>query len=550
MRSFRPGGLMETILRVALRAAMGVAIAVVLWAPGAAWADAKLCSEFRNNIIRMENESVRPPGWFNLDTYLRLLYKADCVDHPTAAPELEYWYDIHGNSTGVVAGSGVPRPKDGAYTTTEEIGTECAGEDPGNPSMCALLKGVEKACANARDDRQARLCRGMGMDTSMRTPPPKGDELPPMKVALDGGPFELDPACMGALSSFGNDLALDDSRAADRPGWLDTMRNHCPDFLAALERRTGANAAQDPAKFWPAFGQLLLSGFAPPGSAQKPIGSVTSDPGFREMCRQAKNNMDTCEQRQNNMRSIGTDDVGTASQAGAFNSCRILYGQVYAMCNSSDLAAQRLASRLPKPPPPARPVQQATAPAANPGQSRSPPSGAPGMTPQCQALVRNYVAAAQANDGAKSVADYNALKRAGGCNVLDKVDRTPAPAPAGPDPRFVSRGATPLLNQTVTPCDQSPDQCAADLAQLKAGTSPEAVAAMVGNAIGIGLQLGTMMGNAMLSGMPSPAVGAGRTSDMSSIGNRPVRSTYGQGSPYRPAPPSSPSTITGTIGSH
>jgi hypothetical protein len=73
---------------------------------------------------------------------------------------------------------------------------------------------------------------------------------------------------------------------------------------------------------------------------------------------------------------------------------------------------------------------------------------------------------------------------------------------------------------------------------------------MVGNAIGVGLQLGTMMGNAMLSGMPSPTVGAGRTTDMSSIGNRPVRSTYGQGSPYRPAPPSSPSTITGTIGSH
>jgi hypothetical protein len=546
---------MAPILRVSLRAAIGVAIAAVLLAPGAAWADAKLCSEFRNNIIRMENESVRPPGWFNLDTYLRLLYKADCVDFPTAAPELEYWYDIHGNSTGVVAGPGAPRPKDGAYTTTEEIGTACAGEKPGNPSMCALLKGVEKTCAAPRDDRQAKLCRWSLIDTGTRTPPPKGDELPPMKVALDGGPFELDPACMGVLTSFGNDLALDDSRAADRPGWLGTMQSHCPDLLAALERRTGAKAQKNPAQFWPDFGQLLLSGFAPPGPTQQPIGSITADPGFREMCRQAKNNMDTCEKRQNNMRSVGTDDVGTTSQAGAFNSCRILYGQVYAMCNSSDLAAQRLASRLPKPPPPpAKPVQQATAPAANPGQSRSPPSGAPGMSPQCQALVRNYVAAAQANDGAKSVADYNALKRAGGCGVLDKVDRAPAPAPVGPDPRFVSRGTTPLLDQTVTPCDQSPQECAANVAQLKAGTSPEAVAAMVSNAIGIGLQLGSMMGNAMLSGMPSapsagPSFGGGRTTDMSSIGNRRVRSTYGQGSPYQTPPPSQPSTITGT-GSH
>jgi hypothetical protein len=153
----------------------------------------------------------------------------------------------------------------------------------------------------------------------------------------------------------------------------------------------------------------------------------------------------------------------------------------------------------------------------------------------------------------KSVADYNALKRAGGCGVLDKVDRPPPAAPAGPDPRFVSRGATPLVDQAVTACDQSPDACAAQIAQLKAGTSPEAAAALVSNAIGIGLQLGTMMGNAMMAGVPSNptlgggyTTGTGRTTDMSSIGNRRVRSTYGQGSPDRPAPPSSPSTVTDT----
>jgi hypothetical protein len=540
---------MDRILRLALRAAIGVAAAIAVLLPASARADAKLCGEFRQNIIRMENESVRPPGWFNLDTYLRLLYKADCVDHPTDAAEPEYWYDIHGNPTGVPA-TAKDRPDAGAYTTTESIGTACAGEDPGNPSMCALLKRVANVCASPRDDRQAKLCRWSLIDTGTRTPPAKGDELPPMKVALDGGPFELDPACMNVLSRFGSDLAIDEAGAANRPGWLDTMQSHCPDFLAALERRTGASAQKSPAQFWPAFGQLLLSGFAPPAPQPHSLNSITADPGFREMCRQANNNMKICEQRQNNMRSYGTDNVGTASQAGAFNECRIMYGQVYAMCNSTEQAAQRLASHLPRPPLPAQPIQQATAPASNPGQSRAPPSAASGMSPQCQALVQNYIAAAQANDAAKSVAGYNALKRAGGCGVLDKVDRTPAPAPTGPDPRFVSRGATPLLDQTVTPCDRSPDECAANLAQLKAGTSPEAVAAMVGNAIGIGLQLGSMMGNAVMMGVPSaPVVGTGRTTDMSSIGNRPVRSTYGQGAPYRPAPPSQPSTITG-IGSH
>jgi len=529
-----------------IRAVLAVLAAIILSVPGVARADAKLCGQFRQNIIRMENESVRPPGWFNLDSYLRLLYKADCIDHPTAAPELEYWYDIHGNSTGVVAGPGAPRPKEGAYTTTEEIGTACAGENPGNPSMCALLKGVAKTCANPREERQAKLCRWSLIDTGHAPTPPKGEELPPMKVALDGGPFELDAACMGVLSSFGNDLALDDARAADRPGWLNTMQSHCPDLLAALERRTSANAEKDPTRFWPAFGQLLLSGFAPAGSEPRPVGSVTADPGFREMCRQAKNNMDTCEHRQNNMRSMGTDNVGTISQAGAFNQCRILYGQVYAMCNSSDLAAQRLAARLPRQSPPAPAKVPATASAEGAGgQSRMPPPAAPGMSAQCQALVRNYVAAAQANNGAKSVADYNALKRAGGCGVLDQVDRPPPAVAAGPDPRFVSRGATPLVDQAVTACDQSSDTCEAQIAQLKAGTSPEAAAALVSNAIGIGLQLGTMMGNAMMAGVPSaPAIGAGRTmgtgrtTDMSSIGNRPVRSTYGQGSPgpSRPAP--------------
>ncbi len=527
----------------------GAIAAAIILLPALARADAALCREFRDNIIRMEApQSVRPPGWFNLDTYLRLLYKADCIDHPTAAPEAEYWYDIHGNSTGVPVAPDVPRPADGAYATTSEIGAACAGEKPGNPSMCALLKGVEKSCGNPVDEHARRTCKMLLGDTATGNTvrPPPGEDLPPIAVSLPGGPFQLDAACLGVLSSFGNDLALDDSGVSNRAGWLATMQSHCPDFLDALQRRTGLSATRDPAHFWPEFGQLLLSGFAPPGADTRTIGDVSADPGFRRMCRDADSKMKTCELRQSNMRSADYNGpVGTTSQAGAFNECRILYGQVLAMCSSTQLAAQRLASQLP----PVSPQASANPPrSASPGaggQSRPPPGTASGPSPRCQKLVQNYIAAAQANDGPNAMAGYAALKQAGGCGVLDKVDRPASPAS---DPRFIARSATPMIDQTVSRCDEAPDECAAIVRQLQAGTSPEAAAAVISNAIGIGLQLGAMMGSAALSSVPTPIGPSGRTTDMSSIGNRAVRSTYGQGSPLRPAPQGRPSDITGTTG--
>jgi hypothetical protein len=173
------------------------------------------------------------------------------------------------------------------------------------------------------------------------------------------------------------------------------------------------------------------------------------------------------------------------------------------------------------------------------------------MSPQCQQLVSNYVAAAQANDGTRALAGYNALKGAGGCGVLAKVDRPPPVVSSVDD--LPSRGATPLSDQVIGGCARAQDGCAAQARQLQAGTSPAAQAAMIGNAIGIGLQLGGMMANGMAAGMPqgggNVAVPSGG-SNMNSIGNRPLQSTYGQGAPtYQPRPPTSPSTITG-IGTH
>ena len=167
-------------------------------------------------------------------------------------------------------------------------------------------------------------------------------------------------------------------------------------------------------------------------------------------------------------------------------------------------------------------------------------------------LVQNYVQAAQANDGSRALAGYNSLKAAGGCGVLDKVDR-PMPqeaAPAQGDARFAPpRGPTPLSDSTVGACDLSPAECAARVQQLGLGISAQAKAAVMSNAIGIGLQLGTMMGSAMTLGVQAGSVGGGGGggggTNMNSIGPGPVRSTYGQGAPARPGPPASQSTITG-----
>jgi hypothetical protein len=50
----------------------------------------------------------------------------------------------------------------------------------------------------------------------------------------------------------------------------------------------------------------------------------------------------------------------------------------------------------------------------------------------------------------------------------------------------------------------------------------------------------------MPAGAPGSVGGAGRGTNMNSIGNKPVHSTYGQGAPSRPPPPQAPSDITGT----
>jgi hypothetical protein len=175
----------------------------------------------------------------------------------------------------------------------------------------------------------------------------------------------------------------------------------------------------------------------------------------------------------------------------------------------------------------------------------------PPMSDRCRGLMQNLVTAAKANDGPGAKASYDSLQQAGGCGVVPASGAS-APAPQA-DPRFVSRGDTPMIDQTFGACDQQPERCNEIADQLKEGTSPAAVAALYANAIGIGLQLGAEMAQGVAAAqqlnaprsMPMPSA---RQTDMRSLAAPPIRNGVGQGAPtytYRPQQNSN-SDITGT----
>ena len=516
------------------------------------------CAKLRADIIDLDARSSTLPGYLDLRATLGGLYVRLC-DRPTAERAAEFWYDLDGHKLG---SAGTGRPPGGAFIATEAVARACA--TAGNPSMCAMLRGSTGMCPDAPDPETRKACVALSAyPTSIEeegAPP-----LPPITVLLAGKPYQVAAECADTLANLATspDIRGDSLRARlRRELMLDQIRTSCPQFLAALEGRLGANAESNPDAFWPALKRLAEAGFGPPGAASAaPAQTAYRDPGFQKMCTQAKANRDICEQRQRNMGPVGANTHGRSGQAGAFGACAALYGAVANMCTQSEARAVAPPPARQPAPPPAVQKGQPPAPPAKPADtttaSRPPPAPNPGSTlsPQCQQLVSNYVAAAQANDGPTALAGYNALKQAGGCGVLAKVDRAPPaqpqPPPTGPDPRFATRGATPLSDATMKSCDDSPEACAARVRQLKAGTSPEAVAALWANAIGIGLDLGAAMAGGLAAGMPAGTPGyaggvSGGGSNMNSIGNKPVRSTYGQGAPTRPPPPQPQSDITGT----
>jgi hypothetical protein len=535
---------------LALAVAWGILLAGIVSPPPASADSGSNCAKLRADIIDMDARSSTLPGYLDLRATLGGLYARLC-DRPTAERAAEFWYDLDGHKLGPAAAG---RPPGAAFVATEAVGRACA--TAGNPSMCAMLRGSTGMCPDAPDPETRKACVAFSAyPTSIEeegAPP-----LPPITVLLAGKPYQVAAECADTLANLATspDIQGDSLRnRLRRELMLDQIRTSCPQFLATLEGRLGANAETNPEVFWPALKRLVEAGFGPPGAAgAAPTQTAYRDSGFQRMCTQAKANRDICEQRQRNMGPVGANTHGRGGQAGAFGDCAALYGAVANMCTQTEaraIAPPPAKQSAPQPavqkgPPPAQPAKPADATTA----SRPPPAPSAGSTlsPQCQQLVSNYVAAAQANDGPMALAGYNALKQAGGCGVLAKVDRAPPPQPqaAGPDPRFATRGATPLSDATMKACDDSPEVCAARVRQLKAGTSPEAVAALWANAIGIGLDLGAAMAGGLAAGVPAGGVGSGG-SNMNSIGNKPVRSTYGQGAPSRPPPPQPQSDITGT----
>jgi hypothetical protein len=507
----------ETVLprrrkvRCVLFVAITLCTAVIAMPSREARADAQSCIDLRAKIVAMDATSSNLPGYLPLRAQLASLYKRLCSgDSPTQAQE--YWYSLDGKKLGPVEKG---RPDKAAYATTDNIGRACASAV--NPSMCALSHGAFSLCANPPDAETTAGCKVLGAyptvsDSEIGSDAPP---LPPLTVTLDGQSFTLPTDCANVLANIAEDppenrqkqhvslryKMLDQNR-------IEILQGSCPDFLAALEHRLGRSAAQDPSQFWPALYPVVTASFPPPGAV------ASASPAMPlAICEEAQSNMNMCKQRWNEMGAVGEASHGTSGQAAAFRDCYLLYEKVVGMCRISNKSLPR----------------------------SSPQTAQSGLSPQCQTLVQNYIAAAQANDGPKALAGYHALKQAGGCGVLGKVDRpmptTSADAPSVDDPRFVSRGATPLSDAVVGGCDAAPDVCAARVRELRAGVSPEAIAALYSNAIGIGLELGTMMGNAMLSGVPTTGgFIAGGGTNMNSIGNRPVRHTYGQGSPARQAP--------------
>jgi hypothetical protein len=494
------------------------------------------CADLRNNIAAMDAQSNAMPGYLGLRVQLASIYNRLCGSSP--AQRAEYWYTIDGKKLGPVdAGN---RPANAAYAATADVGDQCAGA--ANPSMCALAAGAFGNCKAPPSDLQS-ACAVMGgygdpADTVAAT---GGDPLPDAKLTIGGKTYDVPNACAQALARVGDG------------GRSHNVIKTCPDdLLAALGQAEGKDAAVDPTAFLNGLGPLLNKGFAPPGAAPKG--------GFDQaFCAQMQNNAQVCKQRQDNMVScvptgnpqqpcLPQDNTNMSGQAGAFGDCYKLYSSFAGMCRMNVNQRPQIAkASLPKPPPPPAPKP------APPPQAQPQAPQQPQMSAQCQQLVSNYVSAAQANDGPRALAGYNALKNAGGCGVLAKVDRPmPQAAPAAPadDPRFVARGATPLSDQVVGGCNASPAECQRRVQQLRAGVSPEAQAAIFMNAVSIGLQLGATMANGLAATMPrGGAVGGGGT-NMNSIGNKPVQHTYGQGAPTqqpapRPAPTPPPCAVGG-----
>ncbi|MBS0540448.1 MAG: hypothetical protein JSR47_16910, partial [Proteobacteria bacterium] len=255
---------------------LALAAGLLASVPVTAYADTANCAQFRKDLLEMERTSVRPPGWAMLDSVLRANYARNCVVEPTRKPQEEYWFAEDGSPLGVRADFSPP-------------GWDAAKNGAYRPDNGAFITTPEIGayCARQRAPFNPGMCAMIkGLEADCRRPPDSQARGAQCKEILAGNTPDLPPPSESLPPPFD------------------------------------------------------LIGPAPATAPQMSDAAIHANPGFQKMCAQAKTNMDTCAIRQQNMASLPDGSGrGTTGQAGAFDQCKQLYGQVYAMCATTEQAA-------------------------------------------------------------------------------------------------------------------------------------------------------------------------------------------------------------------
>lgn len=508
------------------KAMMGSALAllvglVVHSIPASAQSDE--CQAFRTNIAAMEASPHRPPGWYKLSVYLRATYKESCgAQQPTRRTQ-EFWFTQDGRSTGVPAGK--PRPANGAYATTLEIGAACAGTDPGNPSVCALLRGLEERCRTPDRGAHVRLCAMLLDDVDIYSVvPPDPDEPPDYTLTLDGRSYAVPAFCGAALAV----LEGPTSDPRHRANAFSRLGRNCPDLVAAIERRLGMKGDRNDSRFLTALEQLVQSGFAPRGRG--PVaGSPSADPGFQRMCAQAKAMQDKCTAHFNRYGG----ELQRHSQS--YRDCAKLYGHVAAMCGNPNVTTFNAPFRplVPVRPTPAPPA--AKPPAGNTAKSMPPPAPQPvspalqSMSASCKAQLNAMLEGTDRGDAAKASAAYDNLRKNCDASIRAMAQEANLSLPERRTGALTQRYFGTCIDTGSCGVAPSNPEQQARAAQwgYEWGQLVNAGFALAGAAMGV-------------AGMYVASPG-GQFSTM----NQRARPTYGQGGPVYTAPRTGPSTITG-----
>jgi hypothetical protein len=475
--------------------------ALTLLAHPADAAISQSCSDLRSSVIRMENE-VPSGAALSVDLAIRAVYLNDCLRHPSGgagpgtAPN-DPWFAADGSPT-----AGPPPAGEGVYQTTAEIAGYC--QRASNPALCALMLNVGEGemLAEGGDPKNPD-----DWSKPLRPIDP-ADALPPLHIATGGMVFSIDDECFGGLTGIlfappgGDSLARKIASRAATP--------RCAAELGYLS--AGQPAIQDGIARWRQ--SALADPTTPTG-----IRGRTPQPGFLEMCSQAFTNQGVCQQRQINMNTAGggSNDLGGAGQAGTFGECASLYGAVVSMCRQAGV-------RFPA----ARPGQttRAVPPDANKGPAREPPASAPqaprstpvaGIPSRCDGVFNDFLTHVRNGRGedSQAIGDFQALQKDSECSqALGQV--------AGQNNLTLPRRRLDPTTRSAFAAAMAADASRPASAVVTSGPDFDA-----GDVINFGLGLINVMGAVHGGGIPP----IGRGTDMTSIGNRPVRSTYGQGSP-------------------